>query len=78
MTTTITNRELLRNYKAIKGRLLRGELTSVEVDQGDGQVIILKISKKKEYKTAFQKMLEQVEKRPIHIERPTADLFDYI
>lgn len=77
-TATITNRELLRNYKAIKSRLLRGEVDVVQVEQGDGQMIVLRLTKKKNTKTAFQKMLEQIEKHPIYIERPEADLFDRI
>ena len=77
MNLTVTNRELLRNYKSLKERLLRGELSEIAIKQSAGAIITLKVEKKAQ--TAFERMVEQVEKHPLkHLKRPEADLFDYL
>jgi len=73
MKKEVTNRELLRNYKEIKIKLLSGELEEVIVPQKEGSV--LKITAEKE-ETPFERMRKAIKKRPItYIKRPEEDLF---
>lgn len=78
MNLTINNRELLRNYKDIKCKLLQQKVKLVRVEQGDGLTLEIRLKKEKTYQTAFEKSLELIKKHPIKIKRPEADLFDYI
>lgn len=73
MNLTVTNRELLRRYKELKGKLLSGEVEEVVVPQKEGVVIKIHAEKKK---TPMQELLEMVEKRPLKgLKRPEEDLF---
>ncbi|QQR54440.1 hypothetical protein IPG41_04530 [Candidatus Peregrinibacteria bacterium] len=77
MPLTVNNRELLRNYKTLKGKLLRGEVSEIAVKQGKGKIITLKV--KKTTQSAFEHTLELIEKHSFsHLKRPEADLFDYL
>jgi hypothetical protein len=79
MTITVTNRELLRNYKSLKDRLMRGEITQVKIKLAYNTNMVLKMEKKSQ--TAFEKSLELIAQNKtanIHIERPDFDLFDYV
>ncbi len=77
MVIKVNNRELLRDYKSLKEKLMKGEITEIQVQQkGTGKIIKISIEKEK---TPFERQLERLEKQgPIQIERPKADLFDYL
>jgi len=79
MTTTITNRELLRNYREIKTELIQGRVKTVEIEQKNGYVFVLEMKKKRAEKTPFQKLLEDIKANPVTgVKRPSADLYDYL
>lgn len=72
MTVTITNRELLRNYKDLKERLINGEIEEVVIPQKLG--VIVKIVVEKE-KTSFEKLLEKISAKPLkNLKRPEEDI----
>lgn len=73
MTITVNNRELLRNYKALKAKLVKGLVDEIEVPQGDGVVIKIRVESPE---TSAQQWLRKIKKmRPIHIQRPEEDIF---
>lgn len=79
MTITINNRELLRNYKELKNKLLQKKVDVIEVELDEDTLLEIKLKRKKRAKTPFERLCEQIEKHPIKgIKRPEADLFDYI
>lgn len=72
MTKQITNRELLRDYKHWKTRLLGGQIDILIIPQKEGGV--LKIFAEKE-KTPFEHFLEKVKRKPFkHLKRPKEDI----
>jgi hypothetical protein len=73
MNIVITNRELLRNYKRLKSRLMNGQIQQILIEQKGGTNLKLTFEKRK---TPFQQLVEMVRENPIHIERPKEDLFD--
>lgn len=73
MTITTTNRDLLRNYKKLKDKLMNGEVEEVIVLQGKDVVIKLVVQRKL---TPFQQLVEMVRKKPIlNVERTEQDIF---
>ncbi len=62
-----TNRELLRNYREMKEKLLRGELKEINICQREGVWLTLLV---KRPKTSFLELLEMIEEKPIHVKRP--------
>lgn len=70
----ITNRELLRNYKDLKDRLVSGQVQQIRIEQRDGTV--LKFTVEKKAQTPFESLIEYVKKNPVYVERPPEDLFD--
>jgi hypothetical protein len=79
MNLVITNRELLRNYKALKNKLLQKKVDMIEVKLDEDHMLEIKLRKRKRAKTPFERLLEDIQKHPIKgIKRPEADLFDYI
>lgn len=78
MNITVTNRELLRNYKALKNKLRQKSVDIIEVEIDKNYLIQMKLKKKKRIKTPFEQACELVEKHPFKdLKRPEADLFDY-
>lgn len=74
MTYTISNRDLLRNYKALKMKLSSGEVDALHIPQDDGSIIQMTIMQPK---SRTQQLLEMIRKRPLkNIVRPDFDLFD--
>lgn len=67
----VTNRELLRNYREIKEKLLNGDVKEVVIPQKGS--VKLKISVEKQ-KTPYQQLRELIRKHPIHITRPEEDI----
>ncbi len=77
MQLNITNRDLLRNYRQFKERLLRGEVQCLKIEQSDGQVISVRVEQPGQ--TAFEKMTAQIKQKPLSfLKRPEADIFDPI
>lgn len=73
MTVTVTNRDLLRNYKSLKDRLISGELDQVVILQNNN--VDLKISVERKL-TPFEQLVEMVKKKPIlNVKRPDRDIF---
>ena len=73
MNLTITNRELLRNYKKFRQRLVKGQVQQILIEQKDGTTLKLVVENKQ---TPFQRMVEIARKHQLHVERPKEDLFD--
>ncbi len=72
MTTTVTNRDLLRNYKNLRNRLISGELEEIDVPQKNGMVIKFHLEMPQ---TPMQKLLKMVKDKPLKgIKRPTWDI----
>lgn len=72
MTITTTNRDLLRNFKKLKEKLLSGSLDEVVVVQKGGMVIRIYADKKL---SPFQELLKLVEKKPLKgLKRPREDI----
>lgn len=79
MNLTVTNRELLRNYKALKGKLLEKKVSLIEVDLDEEYVLEIKLKKKNRQKTPFEQACEIIEQNDFsYLKRPEADLFDYL
>lgn len=79
MNLTVTNRELLRNYKALKNKLLQNKVQVIEVGLDEDHLLEIRLKRKKRPKTPFERLLAEIEKDPIKgVKRPEADLFDYI
>ena len=75
MNITINNRELLRNYRALKIKLLSGEVQEVRVPQDGRKIIKLTVE---EDMSPTAKLLEMIKKNgPINISRPEGDIFDW-
>lgn len=74
----VNNRELLRNFKSLKKLLLQRKVDLIEVDADEGFVLELSIKKRKKEKPPFESLLELIGEEPIKIQRPEADLFDYL
>ncbi len=78
MNLTITNRELLRNYKSLKAQLLEKKVELIEVDLDEEYLLEIKLKKKKRLKTPFEQSLEIIQSHDFsYLKRPEADLFDY-
>ena len=72
----VTNRDLLRNYKSLKEKLLDGEVEEIIVPQKNGVVIKITIAQEE---TPMERFLRMVDERgPLHIKRPDADFFDFL
>ena len=72
----ISNRELLRQYKALKEKLLSGEVKELSIPQKNGMTIKITVEKEK---TQFEILNEMIDKNPVKdVKRPEADLFDYL
>lgn len=72
MNMQITNRELLRNYRNLKEKLLNGEVDSIVVPQGSGIVVKLTIEKNQ---TPFERMTKMILANPFkNIKRTEEDI----
>lgn len=72
MKVTITNRELLRNYKNLKERLMNGEIQEVVIPQKTG--VTIKIIAQKEM-TSFERMTQKILAKPFKdLKRPEEDI----
>lgn len=79
MNLTVTNRELLRNYKSLKNKLLQKKVDIIEVDLDEEYLLEIKLKRKKRAKTPFEMACEIVEQNDFsYLKRPEADLFDYL
>lgn len=79
MNLTVTNRELLRNYKDLKEKLLQKKVQVIEVDLDEDHLLEIKLKRKKRPQTAFERACELVDSYDFsHLKRPEADLFDYL
>lgn len=75
MVLTVNNRELLRNYKVLKNKLLQRKVDVIRIQQDDGLTLEIRLKKEKTHITAFEKSLQLIKKHPIKgIKRPEADL----
>lgn len=73
----VTNRELLREYKILKEKLISGEVKEITVPQANGMVLRIEVVAKEE--TPFQRMVRRVKEKPFkNLNRPEEDLFDYV
>ena len=74
MTTTITNRQLMRGYTEWKKKLKNGEVDEIIIrDRKENKEYVLSIRK---WKTPFQNFLEKIKKNPLEkLRRPQEDLF---
>lgn len=78
MNLTVTNRELLRNYKVLKNKLLQKKVNVIEVKLDEDTLLEIKLKRKKRVKTPFEESLELIKQHNFsHIKRPKADLFDH-
>lgn len=73
MTHTITNRQLLREYRIWKEKLLSGEVTELVIPQLDGKEFRVIVQKKM---TPFERFCEKVRRHPFpNLKRPKEDFF---
>ncbi len=73
MNLTVTNRDLLRNYKELKGKLLNGDIDQVLIPQDDGMVIKVSVER---VLTPVQQLIAMIKKKPIlNVKRPEQDIF---
>lgn len=73
MTVTTNNRELLRNYKALKARLITGEVEEILIPQKDNSVLKIVLQKPQ---TKFQSLVNKIRKKPLkNLKRPEEDIF---
>lgn len=78
MSITISNRELLRNYKSLKNKLLQKKVDVIEVEVDEEYLLEIKLKRKKRTKTPFETACELIEKHDFsYLKRPKTDLFDY-
>jgi hypothetical protein len=69
----VSNRELLRNYKTLKEKLIRGYIDEITIPQPEGLILKVVVETPE---TVAEKWLKKVKKiKPIYIERPEEDLF---
>ena len=69
----VKNRELLRNFKALKEKLLSGEVKEVIIPQGDKVQLKIVIEKSK---TPFRELADIVKTNPVKLCRPKEDIFE--
>lgn len=73
MNLTVTNRDLLRRYKELKGKLISGDIEEVLIPQDDGMVIKISVER---VMTPVQQLIAMIKKRPIlNVKRPEQDIF---
>lgn len=69
---TITNRELLRQYKMWRNKLMNNEIQEIAVSQSDGSVI--KITYERPM-SSFEKIVAKIKKNPMKgLTRPEEDI----
>lgn len=79
MNLTVSNRELLRNYKALKNKLLQNKVQVIEVELDEDHLLEIKLKRKKRPQTPFEVACEMIREKPFkNLKRPEADLFDYL
>lgn len=79
MNIVVSNRELLRNYKSLKEKLLKKKVGLIEVDLDEEYLLEIKLKRKKRAKTPFEVACEIAEQNDFsYLKRPEADLFDYL
>ena len=72
MNMQITNRELLRNYRNLKEKLLNGDIDSIIIPQSSGVIVKLTIEKNQ---TPFERMTKIILANPFkNIKRPKEDI----
>ena len=78
MVLTVSNRDLLRNYKALKEKLLQRKIDVIEVTLDEESSLEIKLKRKNRAKTPFESSLELIQQYDFKdLKRPEADLFDY-
>lgn len=79
MNLTVTNRELLRNYKVLKNKLLQNKVQVIEVELDEDHLLEIRLKRKKRPQTPFEVACAMIREKPFkHLKRPEADLFDYL
>lgn len=72
MTLTVSNRDLLRNYRQLKDKLISGELDEVIVTQKGGMTMKICLV---HVVTPMEKLLKMVKEKPLKgIKRPKWDI----
>ncbi len=75
----VTNRELLREYKTLKEKLMSGEVHEITIPQSNGDVLKVVVVREFRNETPFQRMVRRVKEKPFkNLNRPEEDLFDYV
>ena len=73
----VTNRELLREYKMLKEKLMSGEVDEIRIPQSNGEVLKVFVVKEAKNETPFQRMVRRIKKKSYpNLKRPEEDLFD--
>lgn len=73
MNLIVTNRELLREFKELKGRLINGDIEEILIPQDDNSTIRISLVQKR---TPFLELLDKIRKKPFkNLQRPEMDLF---
>lgn len=73
MVKQVSTREFMRNFKALREGLKRGEFEEIHVEERNGYILRVL---SKPVKTPFESFVEAVKKRPLKgLRRPKEDLF---
>lgn len=74
MINTISNRDLLRNYKMLKMKLSSGEIDALHIPQDDGSIIQMTMIKPTSRKAL---LLEKIKQKSFPtLTRPDVDFFE--
>jgi hypothetical protein len=77
MNLNVSNRELLRNYKALKNKLIQKKVQVIEVNADAEFTIELRLKRKKRSKSPFEMACQIAEQSDFsYMKRPEADLFE--
>lgn len=77
MNLKITNRDLLRDYKSLKNRLMRGEIQHIFIPQDSDISLKLSIHKKKPKEHSADYFFDRLKKHPSlykGLKRPEEDI----
>ena len=70
----VSNRDFSRNYKALREKLLLGQVDEILVPQKNGTIIKVVMVSEESSAKRWLKKIKGI--KPIHIKRPKEDLFD--
>lgn len=71
----VSNRNLLRDYKSLKNKLMRGQVSFIDVPQKDGTVLRITVLSKE---SRAERWLNKIATLPplTYVQRPEEDIFD--